>query len=73
MFGCLLGPRSFDSPKGLLAHKQTSLLITFNGIMFILTTTIAPTTYLRGWDVVALIIVVKFMVDHHPFLLESLA
>ncbi len=45
MFGCLLAPRSFDSPKALLAHKQVSLPITLGGIGFIPTSTIAPTTY----------------------------
>jgi len=73
MFRHLLGSKSFDGPKGLLAHKQTFLLITFNGIMLIPTTTITPTIYLRSWAVVASIIVPKFMVDHCPFLLESLA
>jgi hypothetical protein len=73
MFRHLLGSKSFDSPKRLLVHKQTFFLITFNGIMLIPTTTITPTTYLKSWAVVALIIVFRFMVDHRPFLLESLA
>jgi hypothetical protein len=46
MFGHLLGPWSFDSPKGFLARKQTSLPITLGGIKLIPTFTIAPTTYL---------------------------
>ncbi len=32
MFWRLLGPRSFDSPKRPLAHKQTSFPITFSGV-----------------------------------------
>jgi hypothetical protein len=39
---------------------------------FILTTTIALATYLRSWPFVTSIIVVSFMVDPHPFLLEAL-
>jgi hypothetical protein len=72
MFGCLLVSGSFDNPKGTLDHKQTSLPITFGGVGLILTFTIAPTTYLGNWALVALIIVVRFMVDQHPFLLEAL-
>jgi hypothetical protein len=73
MFGCLLGPRSFDSPKGPLVHKQASLPITFGDVMFILTSTITPTTYLGNWALVASIIITIFMVDQHPFLLEALS
>jgi hypothetical protein len=53
MFGCLLGSRSFDSLEGLLAHKQTSLPITFSGVELISTSTIALTTYLRSWALIA--------------------
>jgi len=31
---------------------------------------IAPTTYLGNWAFVAPIIIVKFLLNHHPFLLE---
>jgi hypothetical protein len=72
VFGCLLGLRSFDNPKGCLVHKQASLPITFGGIKFILTTTMIPTTYLWSWALVASIIVVRFMVDQRPFLFEAL-
>jgi hypothetical protein len=58
MFGCLLGPRSFDSPEGPLAHKQASLPITFGGIEVISTSTIAPTIYLGSWAFFISIIVV---------------
>jgi hypothetical protein len=67
-----LGVGSFDSPKGPLARKQASLPITFGGVGLILTFTVAPTTYLRNWALVAAIIVVRFMVDQLPFLLEAL-
>ncbi len=73
MFGCLLGLRSFDSPKGFLVHKQTSLLITFGGVGLILTSTIAPTTYLESWAFVDSIRTIMLMVDQHPFLLKTLA
>jgi len=73
VFGCFLGPWSFDNPKGLLTHKQGILLITFGGIGFIPTATIGPTTYLRNWALVASIIVIRFIVDQHPFLFEALA
>jgi hypothetical protein len=63
VFGCLLGPRSFDSFEGPLAHKQASLLITLGGIGFILTTTITPIVYLGSWALVVSIIVPRFMVD----------
>jgi len=46
MFGHLLGPGSFDNPKGPIARKQVFLPITFGGIKFILTATIAQITYL---------------------------
>ncbi len=72
MLRCFLGLRSFDSPKRSLAHKQAFLPIVFGGIGFIPTTTIALATYLKSWALVASIIVVKFMVDQHPLLLETL-
>jgi hypothetical protein len=73
MFRCLLGPRSFNSPKRPLVHKQASFPITFNGVMFISTFTIAPTTYLGNWTLIVLVMFVRFMVDQLPFLLEALA
>jgi hypothetical protein len=72
VFGRLLGLGSFDSPKGLLVHKQTSLLITLNGVKFISTSTIALVAYLGSWVLVVLVITIRFMVDQHPFLLEAL-
>jgi hypothetical protein len=73
VFGRLLGLKYFDSPKRLLAHKQAFFPIIFAGVGFISTFTITPTTYLRSWALVALVIVVRFMVDQHPFLFETLA
>jgi hypothetical protein len=73
MFGHLLGPGSFDNPKGPLERKQASLPITFGGTKLILMATIAPTTYLRYWAFIASIITTKLMVYQHPFLLEALA
>jgi hypothetical protein len=73
MFGHLLGARSFDSFEGFLACKQASLPIILGGIGFISTSTIAPATYLGSWAFVALIIIVKFMVDQRIFFLEALA
>jgi hypothetical protein len=67
-----LGPKSFDSLERPLACKQISFLINFGGVRFLLITTIALTTYLRSWAFVASIIVIKFMVSQHPFLLEAL-
>jgi hypothetical protein len=72
MFGCFLGRGSFDSPKGLLTGKQAFLPITLGGIMLISTSTIAPTTYLGSWALIASIIVTKFMVDQCPFIFEAL-
>ncbi len=72
MFGHLFGLRSFHSPKGFLACKQASLSITFNGIGLILTSTIAPIAYLRNWALITVVIVIRFMVDQCPFLLEVL-
>ncbi len=73
VFGRLLDPGSFNSLKRLLTHKQSSFPITFSGIKLILTSTITPITYLRSWAHVVSIIVVKFMVNQHPFFLEALA
>jgi hypothetical protein len=73
VFGCLLGLRSFDSPRRPLAPKQVSFSITFGGVEFILTFTITLTPYLGSWALVTLVIAIKFMVDQHPFLLEALA
>jgi hypothetical protein len=72
VFGHLLGLGSFDNPEGTLACKQTFFLITFNGIGFILMTSIAPTTYLGNLTLLTLILTARFMVDQHPFLLEAL-
>ncbi len=72
VFGCLLGPRSFDSLEGPLACKKICLPIIFGNIELILTITIALITYLGNWALVALIIVFRFMIDQHPFLLEML-
>jgi hypothetical protein len=67
-----LGLGSFDNLEGPLTHKQTFLLITFSGIRFTLMATIVPIAYLGIWALVILIIVVRFMVDQHPFLIEAL-
>jgi hypothetical protein len=72
VFGRLLGLGSFDSLERLLAHKQASLSITFGGVRFILTSTIALIAYLKSWVLVALVIVARFMVNQRPFLLEAL-
>jgi len=71
-FGRLLGPGSFDSLERPLTRKQVSVLITFDGVGLISTSTITPTTYLRSWALVTLVIPTRFMVDQHPFLLEAL-
>jgi len=73
MFGHLLGLGSFDNPKGLLAHKQTSFPITFDDIELILMVTIIPIAYLGSWAHVTSIIATKFMVDQCPFLFKPLA
>jgi hypothetical protein len=73
VFGWLLDPRSFDNPKGPLARKQASLPITFDGIGLIMTSTIAPIAYLGSWALVTSVVVGRFMVDQHFFLLEALA
>jgi hypothetical protein len=72
VFEHLLGPRSFISLEGPLSHKKIYLLITLGGISLILTSTIAPTTYLGDWALVVSIITVRFMVDQCPFLFETL-
>ncbi len=69
VFRCLLGPGSFDSLEGPLAHKQASFPITFGGIGLISTSTSAPTTYLGSWAFVVSVKVTRFMVDQCPFLL----
>jgi hypothetical protein len=73
MFKCFLGPRSFDSLKGLLAYNQTSFPITFGDIGFILIATIVPIAYLGNQTFIASMIATKFMVNQCPFLLETLA
>jgi hypothetical protein len=73
MFGHLLGPRSFDNPKILLARKQTFVRITFGGISFIPMATMALATYLGSWAFIASIIAMRFMITECPFLLEALA
>jgi hypothetical protein len=73
MFKCFLGLGSFDSPKGPLAHKQFFFPITFGGIEFISTTTIALTTILGSSTFRTSIVVVRIMVDQRPFLFETLA
>ncbi len=73
VFGCLLGTKSLDSPKGPLAHKQTSFPITFGDIGHISTITITLTTYLRSWALVVSIIIVRFMVNQCPFFFKALA
>jgi hypothetical protein len=72
MFRHLLGLRSFDGPERPLVRKQASLPITFGGVGFIPTSTIAPIAYLKSWALVVLIIDVRFMVDQCLFLLEAL-
>jgi hypothetical protein len=66
MFERLLGPKSFDNLKGALVCKQISILITFDGIEVILTIIIVL-AYLGYWDIVASIIVVRFIVNQCPF------
>jgi hypothetical protein len=71
MFGHLLSLGSFDRQKRPLDHKQAYLPTIFGGINFILITTIALTSYLRSCAFITSIIIVRFMVDQHPFLLEA--
>jgi hypothetical protein len=73
VFGRLFGLGYFDNPKITLAHKQTFLPITFGSIRFIPINIIALVAYLGNWAFVTSIIVVRFMVDQHPFLFEALA
>jgi len=47
--------------------------MTFNGIKFISTATIALISYLGSSALVTLVITIRFMVDQHPFFLETLA
>jgi hypothetical protein len=72
VFRCFLGLGCFDRSKIPLARKKTSLPITFDGIGFISTLTITPTTYLGSWAFVISIIAIRFMVDQRPFLLKFL-
>ncbi len=72
MFKCLLGPRSFDSLKGPLICKPSSVPITFGGVMFILTSPIASTTYQKSWALITSVIVVRFIINQHPFFLKVL-
>jgi hypothetical protein len=72
MFGCFLGLGSFNSPKGVIACKEAYFLIAFGGIKLIRTTTIIAIAYLGSWDLGVSIIIVMFMVDQHPSLLEAL-
>jgi hypothetical protein len=51
---------------------DTSFPITFGGVKLISTSTITPTTYLKSWALVVLIIIARFMIDQCPFLLEAL-
>ncbi len=72
MFIHLLSLGSFDGLEGPLVHKQASFPIAFSGVRFILTSTIAQVVYLGSWALVALVIIIRFMVDQCPFLLEAL-
>jgi hypothetical protein len=45
-----------DSSKGHLSRKQASLPITFGGVEFTLTSTIASAAYLGSWAFVILVI-----------------
>jgi hypothetical protein len=73
MFRHLLGPRSFDSLEGPLICEQASLPITFGGVGLLSTSTITLIVYLGSWALVASIIIVRFIVDQHPFLFKALA
>jgi hypothetical protein len=63
MFRRFLGLGFFNSPKGLLVRKKTSLPIAFGEIGFVSITTIALATYLGSWTFVISIIIVRFMVE----------
>ncbi len=73
MFGCLSDQGSFNNFERFLAHKQTFFPITLSNFEFVSTSTTTPTTYLGSRAVVVFIITIKYMVDQHPFLLETLA
>jgi hypothetical protein len=62
----------YECLKALLVHRQVLPPISSGGIGFIYTKTIASTTYLGGWMLVALIITSRFMLDSHPFLLVAI-
>ncbi len=61
-----------DSLEKPLIPKQASFPITFGGVRFILTSTITHVAHLGNWAFVTSIIVVRFMINQCPFLLEAL-
>jgi hypothetical protein len=73
VFGRFLCLGSFDSLKVLLVHKQAFLLVTFNGVEILLTSTIALIAYLGCWALIVSVITIRFMVGQCLFLLEDLA
>jgi hypothetical protein len=72
VFRWLLHLRSFYSLERTLAHKQASFPIVLGSIKFLTTITIAPTIYLGEWALIVSIIIVRLMVNQHPFLFETL-
>jgi hypothetical protein len=70
--GCFDVCDTYNSLERPLTRKQAFLLITFDGIGFILIVTIAPIAYFGSWAFVVSIIAIRFMVDQHPFFLEAL-
>jgi hypothetical protein len=54
-----------------MVHKHASLPIIFGGVGFISTFTFAPIA--KDWALVVSIIVVRFMINQCPLLLEVLA
>jgi hypothetical protein len=68
-----LGLGSFDNPEGPLVRRQASIPITFGGVEFLKAFNIAPIAYLGSCSLVISVIAARFMVDHRPFLLETLA
>jgi hypothetical protein len=63
VFGCPIGPRSFEGPNGDLTSCQTSLLISLKGfdIIFIVVNTL--TTFLKSSMLVASSLASCFLVD----------
>jgi len=72
IFKKFLGLDSLKCLKAFFVHQHVAFPISSEGIKLIFSKVNVLATYLESWALVALVIVFRFLLNFHPFLLEMI-